>query len=488
MPDSQPEPAELWIDAGPGRSHHGGPPTGSGGTGRARWIALTVGFLVLVAVIAVQHFATGRSITGSGTVAISQSDAQTTPSPADRTSTQQASSTAAPDHTTSDGPRSYAPTESIDTALSQALASLSSAHQVGGTAGDGPTDAPDTTVPDTTSPSTTTVPKQALPGAGDWELLGFGSNGVVRYRPSTGALTVTPVPTIFSNNLLSFVVTRSAAIIRSMDNVDGYLVSDGKPARPLAGLLAQGTKALPGPHPGDLWVVQESYAATTQGSGADGTDTSGEQILAPNVSLNLVNANGTQLGTRIDLPAALYSAGAYGILPDGAGYALAYGVGGIYDVRPDAVHLVTHGHLMAVGPTGFLAYECDDNARCGAVAIDRATWDRHPLPDVAVRVGALQGSGVISPDGTRAAVLNFGSTGIAVDLIDMNSGKVVRTPVDISGAMAADTSQLLVFSPDGRYLLVSAMNGVVPIDTSTGKARPPLPIPPVDVLAIRPGS
>ena len=484
MPGDEPEPAELWIDSGAPDQPAGsagnltGPAPGSGGTARTRWIALAVGFVVLVAVIAVQHFATGGPSASPGTPTGTASSRVIEPSP---TPSDRGRPSATGAGTSTSEPRTSVPLDSAKAELSQLKAAASSARQAAGDALSSAVASTTTDAPDTTSPVRTTVAKRA--GAGNWELMGYGPAGVIRYHPATGALTVTPVPPVSSDNVLSFVVTGNGAIIRSMDNVDGYLVIDGKAAAPLTGLLGRGTRVLPGPDPQRVWVVTEtqpdggSSTADIGGLAGPGQD-------PPHVALTMVGTDGKPTGSKIDIPYAMLVAGGYGVTSDASGYALVYGVGGTYDVQPDGPHLVTHGTLLAVGPTRFLVYECDDLGRCGAAVVNRKDGSRRSLPGLAPRVGYQTANGVISPDGHTAALLQYATNGTKVILINLQTGSSHVLDVAANGTGTADST--LVFSPDGRYLVVDGVTGVVTIDTRTGRVGSPLPIPPVSALAVRP--
>ncbi len=496
-PGGEPEPAELWITgeqggpgvpggqgapggpggpAGPGGPPGGHPPVGAGGGDggrRARWIALTIGFVVLVAVIAVQHFAGGRPVaspdpttSSSAPTPSSTARSSTAPSSTARSSTAEsgttASGTAAPQIETR--PHRPRPTDVTEWASAP------------GENGDvGPTTSHSHPAVNTTSPRTSTVAKASLPGAGKWELVGYGPAGLIRYRPATGALTVTPVPPIRSGNILSFVVTRTAAIIRSMDNVPGYLVPEGKPAVPLPGLLGKPARVLPGPDADHLWLTSSNNPA----NGAP-----------PRTSLVLVNAHGRATGTTIRVPTGLGDGGGYAVTSDGAGYALAYGIGGVYDVRPDGAHLVTHGQVVAAGPTAFLVYDCNDKGQCSSAVINRKTGAKRAL--AALTFDAVQTfgpQGVISADGRYAAVRRFDADGTRLQLVDLRTGRSHMLTLNMATVgNVNDLTSGLAFSPSGRYLLVAGTVRATPVDTRTGHLLDPLPIPPMNAMAIRPAT
>jgi hypothetical protein len=88
--------------------------------------------------------------------------------------------------------------------------------------------------------------------------------------------------------------------------------------------------------------------------------------------VRLISADGRPTRVSIPIPAGL-SAQA---VSDGAGYLLFSGTGGVYDARPGGLHRITTGSLLAAGPTGWLATDCDDDHRCVTVLIDRASGAR----------------------------------------------------------------------------------------------------------------
>jgi len=475
-PGQEPEPAELWVDAGASdrsdgpADHLGGPAPGSGGGARTRWIALAVGFVVLIAVIAVQHYVGGRPSASPGPVTSVQSSPTVEPSPTPHTPDPgAASATGSGPHTAASGPGTLVPQDSINAELSQAVANMNSARSAANSAAK---------TPDTTSPTTSTVPEQSLPGAGNWELVGYGPAGLVRYRPATGTVTVTPVPVITTDTVLSLAVTRTAAIIRPMDGV-GYVIANGRAAAPLAGLLAQGVRVVPGPDPAHVWTVLEALPDGTIETSSVVPDDQGP----PQVSLALVDGAGRSAGATLTIPRSLLVTSGYGVTGDGAGYALAYGVGGIYDVRPDGLSLVTHGDLLAVGPTRYLVYDCDDGGRCGTAVVNRKDRSRRALAGFASRTWFPSAPGVVSPDGSEAALTQYTPSGTVLLLIDLTTGKT-RT-VDTGLGLDGSGDSALAFSPDGRYLLVAGTVGVVPVDVRTGGLLSPLPVPPVTILAVR---
>ncbi len=89
----------------------------------------------------------------------------------------------------------------------------------------------------------------------DWQLFGLSADSVVAIRLNAGQITRTFLPQQEGSGPVSFIVGPRQAIVRPLDNVPGYLVPDGRPARQLTGMLASGSLLLPGPDPAQEWVV-----------------------------------------------------------------------------------------------------------------------------------------------------------------------------------------------------------------------------------------
>jgi hypothetical protein len=163
--------------------------------------------------------------------------------------------------------------------------------------------------------------------------------------------------------------------------------------------------------------------------------------------MTLVDLNGRSTG--VSLP--VQYAG-----PDGAGYLLATMVGGTYEARPGQLHRITTGSILAIGPTGWLAEECDDRHRCTLDVIDRHRGERRVLR---LTRDAEFGNGVLSPDGALAAVAGpTDESGVTdLHLIDLSSG------VDHKMTIMLDTNAGAgygwVWSPDSRWLFVGDVAG-----------------------------
>ncbi len=250
----------------------------------------------------------------------------------------------------------------------------------------------------------------------------------------------------------------------------GWMVPDAGVAAIAPGQLYDPSMVTPGPDAEHLWT------ATTQFPGDLRTVT-------------LVDWSGHPSGSKIVVPPYLRDGYIY---PDGAGYVIAVGIGGFYDLTPTSSRLITHGSLVAVGQRGFLVYECGDTPQCQAVVIDRASWARRVIPGLSLDDGQSP-LGVISADGRRAAIMQVNyadnTTVVRLQLIDLTSGRIVTVPTSMDpNAAFAWSAQ---FSPDGRQLAVVAEGGGVGVvDAATGVVdllRLPASVPPLTALTTRLG-
>jgi hypothetical protein len=291
-----------------------------------------------------------------------------------------------------------------------------------------------------------------------WELFGRGDGVVIRIQPALGRITRTTVPEVQSGGPVSFVAGADQAIIRPIDYVPGYVVPDGQPAREMSARLSQGGPAFPGPDLNHVWVES-------------GDNSHAVMVLAA--------LDGIGHGVSVPVPANTFPTA------DGAGYLIFTGSRGSYDARPDGLHRITNGSLMAVGPTGWLVVECNNQHRCTSVVIHRADGSRHVV-DTSLDVNAPPG--VISPNGTTAAVFKAGPTNtITLALVNLRSGS--QQPVDLS-LDQRQVNETVVWSPDSRWLFAVGANGrlwVVDGYTASVTDLDTPPLPRLSELAIRSG-
>jgi hypothetical protein len=251
---------------------------------------------------------------------------------------------------------------------------------------------------------------------------------VVRIQLRAGSITRTAIPGLDSGGPVSFVVGAHAVIILPIDVVPGYFVADGEVAQPVSGRLdkADGGYAFPGPDGNHLWI--------TVGPGG-------------NQHLELVSFDGMPAGFSIPLPSI-----AVPVASDGTGDVLVDTSNGISLARPDGLSQLAGGTLLAAGPSRWLSNACDHQRRCNTFVTDRATGRRRTL-------GASQRSpdfpfppGVISPDGTTAALTSYAPGGSILHLLDLTSGHDQAIPVEPFRNDGSEGS--IVWSPDSRWLFV----------------------------------
>lgn len=292
----------------------------------------------------------------------------------------------------------------------------------------------------------------------DWELFGVGADEVVRIELRHGRVTRTAVPELTGANRTYLVVGPDRALVHPVGLVPGYLVPDGKPAVALPPALDQASAVLPGPDPSHVW------AETRAGTGS---------------ALSLLTLDGRSAGTQLAIPrdAAVRAS-------DRAGNVLMSGTGGTYDSRPDGLHRITSGTLLAAGPTRWLTQECDAGYRCAAVVTDRGTGQRRSL--ATSLDGYQQNLGAISPDGRTAALLQpDGQGSLNLHLLDLASGTLRVTGVTTSPDRTGG-ARTLFWSPDGRWLFVADADGRLVALSSTGQqVRFDVPIGAIDQITLR---
>jgi hypothetical protein len=173
----------------------------------------------------------------------------------------------------------------------------------------------------------------------------------------------------------------------------------------------------------------------------------------------------------------------------------------VYDTGPGWVRPVP-GTVMAVGAGSWLVDVCDvQYQHCRDQVVDAATGSRRTLPGPGPAVESYLFSwppaGVISPDGSVAAVAANGRDGqMTVHLIDLRTGAItdLNVPVGPVGKSPGDLSlgglfeQSMAWSPDGRWLFVAASGGkLVAVNARTDKAESlGLSLPAVDQVATWP--
>ena len=280
-----------------------------------------------------------------------------------------------------------------------------------------------------------------------WQLFGFDGRAVVAVQFARGRIVRTTIPRLEGDGIVSLVAARGEALVRPLDNVPGYVVPDGGPARPLTGVLANGGTLLPGPTPAEQWLDENTGSIVLVGRG---------------------KTERPQLAER-----ALLSPHSQTITSDGGGGLLLVDASGIvYDVSSGLLRSVGPDLMLAVGPRNWLGLNCGvSHGPCREVVISAATGAERVLPGPAVSAYPWPWQslpGTVSPDGTTAAVVVPGQSQNQawLDLVSLSSGTVMHVPVPV----ARDTSsQSLAWSPDSRWLFVVTAHGTLAIvDARTG--------------------
>jgi hypothetical protein len=323
-----------------------------------------------------------------------------------------------------------------------------------------------------------------------WELFARGPDDLLRIELAQGRIIQTYVPPLETASPdVALVVGAHAVVIRPSDLVPGYLIPDGGQAQPLTGLLADGGPMVPGPAGSQAaWVTSGAPASP---------------------ALSLVTLTGHRSG-----PSIRFQPGG----PQLASTAVTDGRGDVlvtdghfsgYDAGPGWDRPVP-GTVVAVGSATWLTDVCDAQYRhCRDEVVDAATGSRRDVPGPAA-IGASYiyswpPAGVISPDGSTAAVAENGRNGlVSVLLIDLRTGATrdlrvvlgaagnLRVVADAPGGnlpLGGDASeQSMAWSPDGRWLFVVASGGrLVAVDPRTGRVQSlGVRLPAVEQVAIRP--
>jgi len=285
-----------------------------------------------------------------------------------------------------------------------------------------------------------------------WELFARGADTVVRIELARGRITQTAVPPLLSGAPVSFVVSADRAMVRSLDQVAGYVVPDRGPVRPLPAALGGGGLAFPGPAD-TVWVQAGSAMVLRQV--ADGR----ARALVP-------------------VPEATAE-----VAGDGAGGLVVRATGGVYAATPAGLRRITTGALLAVGPDRWVTLECDATHRCRPYVVDRATGARRAVP---AALAADVPRGVVAPDGRTAAMFRLRRDGTPVPyLLDLVSGasRALGVSVDQPG------EDCVVWSPDSRWLFTTASTGMITaVDPATAVATEVgVALTTPTQLALRPG-
>lgn len=348
-----------------------------------------------------------------------------------------------------DRPTAASPTASSSASAGSptSAASTDSTSETDATASTAAPPAPSSSARPGRPPVVTQLDQPLLGITDDWELFVRRGEEVLRIEPARGRVSRTFLK-LRSTGPVSILATKSGAVIRPFDSVPGYFVPDGKPARLLPGKLSAGGPLLAGPDPDHVWMLSDDGGGKAR----------------------LVGLDGTATRTVITVPD---NAG-WQVMSDGAGYLTTHTPGGYYDLRPEGAHRITAGTLIATGPTGWLAVECDDRNGCAQVLIDGRTGPRRTVPGQGGDAGGWDSGaiGSISPDGSTAVVTQVNrSSGPVVTLLDLASGRR-HLATELGNGQPFYDGSGFAWSPDSRWLFAVDDGGVLAVDVRNGKTQP----------------
>lgn len=281
-----------------------------------------------------------------------------------------------------------------------------------------------------------------------WRLVALGQRTLVSVQFATGRITHTALPPLQSDGPVSLIVESHRVIVRPLDNVPGYLVPDGQPARSLGGILAHGALLLPGPRSDEVWDLRAAQP------------------------ISLVGPKGTLLPARLAAMSRRFPP--QSAMADGRGGVLEFDdTGRQYDTGPGLLRPVG-ALLLAVGPRTWLAVACDqDGSSCQNVVIAASTGAARALPGPAVSLVNWQWPGqpgAVAPNGSTAALFAEDRNGTAaLELVSLATGAV--RPVAVS-VPPSSSSQTMAWSPDSRWLFVLTAGGrVAAVSPATGRVQ-----------------
>ena len=320
--------------------------------------------------------------------------------------------------------------------------------------------------PSSRRPKVVSVGHPLLGVTAGWELFARGPNDLVAIQMARGQITETYVPALESGNPeVSLAIGSHQAIVASADRVPGYRIRDGQPAQLLTQPFANGGPVAPSPKVDQFWIM----------TGTDSQPTA-----------SLVTLAGRPAGETIRFSSKELPNSA---VPDGRGYllVLANPNYGVYDVGPT---FATRMRVLvsAVGPTRWLALACR-HRHCTNEVINPATGSHRTLPGPPLRNNAWSYPplGVVSPDGSKAAVLASHSSKITLQLVNLQSGAV--TPLDVP-MDPSPSNECLAWSPDGKWLFIAAAGGrLIAVEPRTGQIeRLAVQLPYITQVAVRPAA
>jgi Tol biopolymer transport system component len=145
---------------------------------------------------------------------------------------------------------------------------------------------------------------------------------------------------------------------------------------------------------------------------------------------------------------------------------------------------LTTGRLLAIGPTRALVSECVSIFPCNVeVVVDRATGAKERIVALSSIV-ETSSPGVISPDGTTAAIAVDYPEGVFLDLVALENGQRITRVARMRSSGASQGA--MVWSPDSRLLFFADSDGRIAVSDHSGRVqRLGADLPSVLQLALR---
>jgi len=311
-------------------------------------------------------------------------------------------------------------------------------------------------------PQVTTLRRPWLRTSGAWELYVRTDAEVIRIQPAASRVTRTAVPGLPTTGQMSFLVAGAQAIVRPSGDSPGYVVPDGERAQPLPAPFGRGGVILPGPAADEVWLTSRSRYSNR-------------------IEMRLVSVPSGTTRRNAVLPGDAERP----VRADGGGSFSFSAIGGTYRYAGDGYRRITTGSVLATGPSGWLAMECDAQHRCRNLLIDRLTGARRG-------VGRTPSYGFeprltrLSPDGRWAAlVATVNGQPLALHLLDLKRGTDRATTIQVNSQLQEGA---LAWSPDSAHLFVAGLAGRLwVLDPQTGRVSGvPGRLPPARQLTVKP--
>ncbi len=294
------------------------------------------------------------------------------------------------------------------------------------------------------------APALRTPTATGLSLIALTSTGdVAQIDVDSGAVITTDGPGIESSAPVTVFPDAAGATFVFFDNEPSVrFVASERSVLEIEGPSPSGP-LWPGPEPDTVWQTADGGAS---------------------LALELVDAQGTALGPRIEFDAA---EGDEIVGSDGrGGVVVELRLGGVFVIdASNAPSRVTTGELLAINAASAYVRECDDALECGVFVVDRASGARTPVDNTGFdRAGVITKRGVpsgqnVSPDNTIAFVSDANDPTRCL-MIDTTASRSAWTGVPCSARYGP-----ILWTPDSVYAVWLSDGTVTIYDRSSRSVR-----------------